>query len=315
MKKLFTIAILGLILLFLQESNAQCKYPANLPPAKPELIYGDLQLCFNNSKAIYEVSPIDFSVCDYEWSGLPITAKIWNREAILNTNPTIYKSGQGTYKIYVDWGNTPEGNYMLKLVAKNVDADGNWLSSEPREVKIKVQYCGFQITPKSICLNTPVTFTPAHPNSVIKYMWDNGKAEVKPAERFFHSSTAEPYLTTYNTIGVYEVSLKITDIAGNTYVYFKKVNVIDCNSLNVDSEQSNHNHLTIYPNPSNGTLLLRSSNHEIAQLDVFDAQLRVIKSLQVDFFNQPTEVNLTELGNGIYFLKMNNKVTKMVLSK
>ena len=43
------------------------------PPAKPDQIYGDLVVCNGNTKAKYEVSPIDFSVCDYTWSGLPAT--------------------------------------------------------------------------------------------------------------------------------------------------------------------------------------------------------------------------------------------------
>ncbi|TAH24294.1 MAG: PKD domain-containing protein, partial [Cytophagales bacterium] len=202
-----------------------------LPPAKPLFIYGDLEVCNGNTKAKYEVSPVDFSVCEYEWSGLPTTAKILP----LDAKPPV--SGQGSYLMYINWGSTPNGTYDLRVRGKNQSKlPGNaWQEGEWREFKVTVKTCGFTVNPTPVCLNQKVTFTPdGLPPNIISYRWDSGD-DAAGSARFTTRTTAAPYEYTYTTAGEYSVSLTVTtqatpDGPKTTIPFFNTVNVTTCNA-------------------------------------------------------------------------------------
>jgi gliding motility-associated-like protein len=194
------------------------------PPAIPDLIYGDLTVCKGNTKAKYEVSPVDFSVCDYVWSGLPTTATILTKTT---TNPV---TGQGVYKMFVDWGSTPNGVYDLTVVAKNQSKlPGNaWLSSGPRLFKVTVQTCGFEINPTPICVNQNTTFTPSPMAGVTEYRWDLGPGA--GPDRSVLKLTNEPVVAKYTTEGKVDVKLITKNSAGEEKIYYNVVNVSNCSS-------------------------------------------------------------------------------------
>lgn len=58
---------------------------------------------------------------------------------------------------------------------------------------------------------------------------------------------------------------------------------------------------TIYPNPTNGRVQIAVQNQVVYALTISDALGRVIKQLNSNNHNPLTELNLTELPNGIYF--------------
>ncbi|HEX8546047.1 MAG TPA: PKD domain-containing protein, partial [Cytophagaceae bacterium] len=193
------------------------------PPAMPDQIYGDLVVCKGNTKAKYEVSPVDFSVCDYEWTGLPTSASILPA----TTAPS---SGQGAYKMYVDWGNTPNGTYDLTVVAKNQSKlPGNaWLTSPERKFKVTIQTCGFEIDKSPICINEDITFTPTPMAGVTEYRWDLGQGATP--NRAVVESTSKAVKGRYTSVGKIDVKLTTKNAAGEDKIYFNVVNVISCNS-------------------------------------------------------------------------------------
>ncbi|HEX8545464.1 MAG TPA: hypothetical protein VF691_00805, partial [Cytophagaceae bacterium] len=195
-----------------------------LPPAKPDLIYGDLVVCKGNTKAKYEVSPVDFSVCEYEWSGLPATATILPK----TTSTPI--TGQGTYKMFIDWGSTPNGVYDLKVVGKNQSKlPGNtWLTSPERIFKVTVQTCGFEIDKSPICVNENVTYTPSPIPDAKEYRWDLGPGATP--NRSVVEPTNKAVIGKYTTIGTVDVKLTVKNAAGEDKIYFNVVNVVSCNS-------------------------------------------------------------------------------------
>ncbi|HEX8547363.1 MAG TPA: hypothetical protein VF691_10410, partial [Cytophagaceae bacterium] len=194
------------------------------PPAKPDVIYGDLVVCKGNTKAKYEVSPVDFSVCDYEWSGLPATA------TILPKTTSTPVTGQGTYKMFVDWGSTPNGVYDLKVVGKNQSKlPGNaWLTSPERIFKVTVQTCGFEIDKSPICLNENVTYTPTLIPDAKEYRWDLGPGATP--NRSMVEPTNKAVIAKYTTLGTLDVKLTVKNAAGEDKIYFNVVNVVSCNS-------------------------------------------------------------------------------------
>ena len=203
-----------------------------LPPEQPKEVIGDLVVCKGNNKASYAIGENDASVCDYEWTGLPVDAKILNKELMANTSPARYSSGQGTFKIYINWGNVAPGNYTLSVVGKNQDPLNNWQSSPVRTFTVKLGKCGFEIAPNPVCQNIKTTFTP-EPMAGTQFLWDNGKFGESNANRFTTATSAIPINVTYPKAGVYYVSLKATDAAGKESIYNNTINVISCNSPTV----------------------------------------------------------------------------------
>lgn len=62
--------------------------------------------------------------------------------------------------------------------------------------------------------------------------------------------------------------------------------------------------LTLFPNPTNGQLTLQSNDfHQPAQIEVYNSLMQQVKTITVNNANQNIEVS--ELQNGIYFLKAN----------
>ena len=194
------------------------------PPATPDLIYGDLVVCKGNTKAKYEVSPVDFSVCNYDWTGLPPGATILPK----TTSTPI--TGQGTYKMYVDWANVAPGSYNLQVVASNQSkiAPNPWLYSQPRKFEVKVQTCGFDIAPTPVCLNQNTTFTPLPMTGVTEYRWDLGAGAIP--SRSITKTTGEAVSAKYAIAGKIDVKLTTKNAAGEEKFYYNVVNVTSCNA-------------------------------------------------------------------------------------
>ncbi|HEX8545643.1 MAG TPA: hypothetical protein VF691_01700, partial [Cytophagaceae bacterium] len=205
----------------LELARYQFKFASGLVPQKPKGIVGDTAVCKNNSKAVYQVSTIDAGVCEYVWSGLPAGATILPNEAATRANPQFSLSGQGTGKIYIDWGSVSTGEYSLKLVAKNSAG-----LSDALTFKVKVQTCGFEIVSPPVCKGKVTDFKPEPMVGISKYIWDNG--EIGKPDRFTTQTDGTPYSHVYATAGTYTVSLKTIDASNKERFYFNTVTVTAC---------------------------------------------------------------------------------------
>jgi gliding motility-associated-like protein len=197
------------------------KFENAVPPKKPKAILGDVVVCKSNNRAVYEVGELDQGACEYVWSDLPSGASILPLELVPGSNPARYKSGQGTYKIYIDWGSVAAGEYSLKVLAKNVVG-----ASDPLVFKVKVQNCGFEILPSPVCKGELTTFKPEAMTGIVKYIWDNG--EIGTPDRFTIKLDASSYGHIYAKPGIYNVSLKTYDAANTEKIYLNTVNVSAC---------------------------------------------------------------------------------------
>jgi len=207
-----------------------------LPPFQPKEVIGDLTVCKGNNKASYEVGENDPSACEYEWTDLPAGAKILDKVQIVGSNPATYSSGQGIYKIYIDWANVAVGTYTLKVLAKNLAADNiTWQSSPERTFTVKVEACGFTIAPSPVCITQPATFTPEPMTNIAQYIWDNGMVGAPNNVRYTTLTSSQSLTATYTSAGVYSVSLKTIANDGKEKFYYNTVNAIACNSPAVTS--------------------------------------------------------------------------------
>jgi len=101
-------------------------------------------------------------------------------------------------------------------------------------------------------------------------------------------------------VGTYTITWTITDNAGNTSncqldVIINAYNAIDDLSVN---------DISIYPNPTNSFLKIKSNNQIIKDISISDITGKQITLQSKADFNQNTEIDLTSFNPGIYILKI-----------
>lgn len=202
-----------------------------LPPFQPKDVLGDLVVCNGNSKATYEVGENDISACDYLWS-LPsnLGASILPPVSVSGSSPVLYSSGQGKYKVQIDWTGVPNGIYVLSVAARNFDSFSNLQSSPIRTFQVVVTECGFNFSPSPTCLVDVVTFTALNMPNVDKYEWDFDFNTIPNTLNTRFQYTKVPTTIKWSTVGLKSIKLTTTNTTtGLQLNYFKNINVLDCN--------------------------------------------------------------------------------------
>jgi hypothetical protein len=72
----------------------------------------------------------------------------------------------------------------------------------------------------------------------------------------------------------------------------------------------------VYPNPSNGLFTLSVTNAQVTDLNILITNIQgqvVYKNLVTSVTSYQENIDLTHVAGGIYFLKVNNQVTKVVV--
>lgn len=155
----------------------------------------------------------------------------------------------------------------------------------------------FEVSTPMGCLNTAVTFTSVSIGTVENYVWNFGTGAV-PAT----AAGAGPHSVIYGTEGDKEVSLTVSNTAGNnskdvTYM------VHNCN-LGVEIPIEESKKITVYPNPSKGIFHL-SKDQEWTVFSVLGTKVKQ---------GSGNQVNITEQASGIYFIKIkeNSKSIRII---
>lgn len=87
-------------------------------------------------------------------------------------------------------------------------------------------------------------------------------------------------------------------------------------SLSVDSFQINKDNFTVTPNPTQGLVAIKAApSSQIVQMDVFNMLGKRVKEYYFKTSKNNYDVDLTELGTGIYFLRTYNQKGKTATQK
>jgi len=74
--------------------------------------------------------------------------------------------------------------------------------------------------------------------------------------------------------------------------------------------------ITVYPNPTNGQLIIASPNPstrgEQATIEIYNVVGQVVFMSQLSKLSPETTIDISCLSNGMYFLKVDGKVFKIV---
>ncbi len=66
--------------------------------------------------------------------------------------------------------------------------------------------------------------------------------------------------------------------------------------------------MSIYPNPATDQVFISS---EVESIDVLDASMRMVKSVRLN--SNSRSINISELNAGLYFLKSENSVGRLIV--
>ena len=80
-----------------------------------------------------------------------------------------------------------------------------------------------------------------------------------------------------------------------------------CQQINI--EDVNIEKIDIFPNPTNSQLTIRNEELGILDINIFDLMGKIVLKEQI---TNEINIDISHLQSGIYFLKINNKITKII---
>ena len=123
--------------------------------------------------------------------------------------------------------------------------------------------------------------------------------------------------------------------AGNSYNFFGKIltaggiyydtlqTINGCDSIieltltvtgvGINEWTMDNGQWTIYPNPTNGQLIIDNGQLTIDKVEMYDVVGRKVETWHAaSLQGEATSINVSQLANGIYFLRINNKIIKII---
>ena len=113
----------------------------------------------------------------------------------------------------------------------------------------------------------------------------------------------------FKDTGYYTITMTNTAIIYPTQV-IASINV----TSNVGIAETAEENFKIYPNPTNSKLQVTSYEFPIKQIEIFDIYGRKVETWHAASLQDSTiNIDVSHLVSGIYFLKVNNKITKKII--
>lgn len=112
-------------------------------------------------------------------------------------------------------------------------------------------------------------------------------------------------------LGTHTISFEATDSEGNTGSCSFELTVIE--ELGLDESQFS-NGISIFPNPSRGNLTISSKNQPITSVSLIDITGKRLMNIE-NIISQQTTLDISYLSEGIYFVQLNNQVTKKIIKQ
>ena len=151
----------------------------------------------------------------------------------------------------------------------------------------------------SLCVNSTVDFSLVSDSEFSNIIWNN-------------TSPGSSYSQTFNIIGETEVLVSAMDNNGCESTDKIILKVIDC-SVSINDLG---NHIELYPNPNNGSFVLKhqSNLNEIKTINVVDLQGRIIESRKASYTNNQLTENFDFqlISKGLYFVELHSVVGKTI---
>lgn len=215
------------------------------------------------------------SICEGESTSLSAQGAVsynWSH-GVLGTPITVTPTITTTYSVV---GVATNGCSSLQTIVINVNA---------------LPTVSATVSSYQLCKGDNVTLTGSGASS---YQWSSASSLVQ---------FGNPLVTTVQSSGGY--TMTGTDVNGCSGSAKFVIDVDACTGINELVNQQND--ISAYPNPTAGFVKISANGAEIKSVDVFDATGRIIFSDSIK--NSAAEINISQLPNGIYSVKVNTGET------
>ncbi|MEZ4948270.1 MAG: T9SS type A sorting domain-containing protein [Saprospiraceae bacterium] len=141
--------------------------------------------------------------------------------------------------------------------------------------------------------NQSITLAPSIPDGVTSIEWSNG--------------SNSPSIDVTRS-GVY--SVKVVSSMGCTYQDDILVDIISSTS-----DRTKENEFYVHPNPVKNRLIVSGKNLDFDNFQIYDLSGKLVKSQEVEHVNTRTEINISDLPEGIFFLSIFKENQRLGTSK
>lgn len=202
-----------------------------------------------------------------------------------------------------DSDNTNPANWRHALEFQLVNAAGDSIWASPLAGCSYPPVSGFSASDTTLVEHEFVTFTDASSYNTTNWEWtfEGGTPGT-------YSGQTPPNIQ-YNNMGVYDVTLRASNIAGHHTLV--KTDYIEVGTTGIADRDATG--FTIYPNPNNGTfkVILKTSN---------PVQIRIVNTLSNIILERTSNISVNlfdhlKLTPGIYLIKVADLVTKHSFTK
>ncbi|MCF8461516.1 MAG: PKD domain-containing protein [Flavobacteriales bacterium] len=196
-----------------------------------------------------------------------------------------YRLNQGNLQTNGDWINLTDNTYTITIM----DVNGCTYSEQVDVLATELQPVAsfnFTVSNNAVLFQNASSFGDS-------YLWEFGDGS---------TSTDESPVHVYSQLGVYQVTLTVTNACGSQSV------TITVNTINTGIATAETNAFSLYPNPASTELYLQSSlaMDEKVQLDIVSISGQPIRSTQITGIqaNNRTQINVNGLAQGVYYLRV-----------
>jgi hypothetical protein len=141
--------------------------------------------------------------------------------------------------------------------------------------------------PSRICVGEPVTLLA---NGGATYLWNNGATTSS-------ISVSPSVSTTYTVVGTH--TMNSCTRTQTSHIYVDPCTSVKNNQWKATKE------FFVYPNPSNGLITVELGNNLNKTIEIIDVTGRVL--LVNKTFEEKSDFNISNLSNGIYFVRLNSE--------
>lgn len=120
--------------------------------------------------------------------------------------------------------------------------------------------------------------------------------------------------------GEYLVCLSVTDLCGEAMICDTVIIIEEdenqAGELGTDFFDSNSPTISVYPNPANDYVIIKSTSVLISRIDIFNSMGVFVKSYNVDGASNNYKLSLHNINSGFCFLRINTDsgvITKRLL--
>ena len=196
-----------------------------------------------------------------------------------------YRLNQGNLQTNGNWTNLTDNTYNITIM----DVNGCTYAEQVDVLATELQPIAsfsFNVSNNAVLFQNSSSFGDT-------YLWQFGDGS---------TSTEESPVHIYSQLGVYQVTLTVTNDCGSRSV------TVTVNTIFTGIATAETNAFSLYPNPASSELYLQSSiaMDEKMQLDIVSVSGQLISSTQITGIqaNNRTQINVNGLAQGVYYLRV-----------